>query len=70
MCLIKRTKEANVKTGEICDDIHTKFYTETSGDIFDGNDGMAILKRACWEGGVRVPLIWYWKGRIEFGGLL
>jgi len=59
--------KANVKTGEKYDNIHTKFYTETSGDIFDGNDGMAGLKRDNWEGGVRVPLIWYWKGKIKPG---
>ncbi len=49
------------------DDIHTKFYSEINGDVFDGNDGMAGLKRSNWEGGVRVPLIWYWKGKIKPG---
>ena len=38
-----------------------------SGDVFDGNNGLAGLKYTNWEGGVRVPLIWYWKGQIDAG---
>ncbi len=49
------------------DNIKTKFYSDINGDVFDGNDGMAGLKRTNWEGGVRVPLIWYWKGKIKEG---
>ena len=49
------------------DNVTTKFYSELSGDIFDGNDGMAGMKRSNWEGGTRVPLLWYWKGKINSG---
>lgn len=49
------------------DNIESKFYSEINGDVFDGNDGMAGLKRDNWEGGVRVPLIWFWKGKIRAG---
>lgn len=49
------------------DNIKTKFYSEVNGDVFNGNDGMAGLKRSNWEGGVRVPLIWHWKGKIKAG---
>ena len=63
--LIKPVRE-NIR-GEKIDNIHTKYYSETAVDVFDGNDGMAGLKRSNWEGGVRVPLIYYWKGKIEGG---
>lgn len=53
--------------GEKIDNIHTKYYSNTAVDVFDGNDGMAGIKRSNWEGGVRVPLIYYWKGHIEGG---
>ena len=49
------------------DNINSKFYSEIGNDVFDGNDGMAGLKRDNWEGGVRVPLFWYWKGKIQAG---
>ncbi|WP_139958696.1 sulfatase-like hydrolase/transferase [Flavicella sediminum] len=59
----------NIHTGQKYDDIQTRFYSETSGDVFDGNDGMSGYKRSNWEGGSRVPLIWYWKNKIESGTL-
>lgn len=63
-----RTQKAHTKlSGGKFDNIHNKYYSEVNGDIFDGNDGMAGLKRSNWEGGVRVPLIWYWKGKIRSG---
>jgi arylsulfatase A-like enzyme len=49
------------------DNIKTKFYSELNGDVFDGNDGMAGLKRSNWEGGTRIPLFWYWKDKIQPG---
>ncbi len=55
--------------GESYDNIHSKFYSELAGDVFDGNDGMAGLKRSNWEGGVRVPLFWYWKDKIAKGAV-
>ncbi len=54
-------------SGEKIDNINTKYYSDTAVDVFDGNDGMAGIKRSNWEGGVRVPLIYYWKGKIEGG---
>lgn len=53
--------------GQKFDNIHIKYTSELSGDIFDGNDGMAGMKRSNWEGGVRVPLFWYWEGKIDGG---
>ncbi len=63
--LVKSNK-VNILDEKI-DNINTKYYSETAVDIFDGNDGMAGIKRSNWEGGVRVPLIYYWKGHIEGG---
>ena len=54
-------------SGETYDNITTKFYSKLNGDIFDGNNGMAGLKRSNWEGGTRVPLFWYWKNKIQPG---
>jgi arylsulfatase A-like enzyme len=61
-----RTSKGNINVkGEKYDNIKTRYNSEVAGDIFDGNDGMSGLKRSNWEGGTRVPLFWYWKGRIQ-----
>ncbi len=60
----------NMQTGEKFDNLNTKFYSHLAGDVFNGNDGMAGLKRDNWEGGVRVPLIYHWPGKIEGGEVL
>jgi len=57
----------NIHTGEIYDGVITKFTSESSGDVFDGNDGMAGRKRDNFEGGVRLPLLVRWPGVIEAG---
>lgn len=62
-----KSAKKNFLTGEPLDDINTKYYSENAVDVFDGNDGMAGLKRSNWEGGVRVPLYYYWKGHFEGG---
>lgn len=41
-----------------------------SGDIFNGNASMAGLKRSNLQGGVNVPLIFYWKGTFDENVLL
>lgn len=57
----------NVSTGEFYDDITTKHYSELSGDVFDGNDGMAGKKWTAWEGGPRVPAMVRWPGKVGAG---
>ncbi len=57
----------NMQTGEHFDNIDTKYYSDLVGDVFDGNDGMAGMKRDNWEGGVRVPLIYHWPGKLQGG---
>lgn len=51
--------------GEPFNDITTKFYSETGGDIFNGNDGMAGLKWSSWEGGTRIPYIVRYPGMVK-----
>ncbi|MGF1483499.1 MAG: sulfatase-like hydrolase/transferase [Opitutales bacterium] len=57
----------NVRTGERHDNVSTRFTSETSGDVFNGNDGMSGRKRDSWEGGVRLPFLARWPGRIAAG---
>jgi arylsulfatase A-like enzyme len=60
----------NMQTGKRFNNLNTKYYSHLAGDVFNGNDGMAGMKRDNWEGGVRVPLIYHWPGRIEGGKVL
>lgn len=57
----------NMLSGDLFDDYTNKYYSNLSGDRFNGNCGMAGLKRSNLEGGVRIPLIFYQKGRWEGG---
>ncbi|MCZ8511713.1 sulfatase-like hydrolase/transferase [Paenibacillus filicis] len=51
--------------GTPIDNVHTKFHSDTCGDIFDGNNGMAGLKLTSWEGGVKIPYLIRWPGHIN-----
>ena len=55
----------NKKTGESVDNLRTKFYSVTSGDIFNGNAGRAGLKYSNLEGGINIPLTFYWKNKLK-----
>ena len=55
--------------GEPFDEITTKFYSETGGDVFNGNDGMGGLKWSSWEGGTRIPYIARLPGMITPGSV-
>lgn len=59
--------ERNMRTGEDYNNITTKLYSELSGDVFNGNDGMAGTKFTCWEGGPRIPYMVRWPGAITPG---
>lgn len=59
--------ERNLLTGEEYDNVTTKYYTELSGDVFNGNDGMAGRKFYNWEGGIRLPYMARWPGVIDGG---
>ncbi|MDR2913602.1 MAG: sulfatase-like hydrolase/transferase [Tannerella sp.] len=55
----------NIKTKELFDNSRNKYYSNRSGDIFNGNAGMAGLKCSNLEGGIQIPLVFYWKGKIK-----
>jgi arylsulfatase A-like enzyme len=57
----------NLTNGELFDDYQHKYYSNLSGDIFNGNASMAGLKRSNLEGGVHVPLVFYGPGIIPSG---
>lgn len=57
----------NILTGERFDDHTRKYYSDLAGDVFDGNGSQAGMKRSNLEGGIRVPLIIKWPGKIEKG---
>ncbi|MBX2872213.1 MAG: arylsulfatase [Saprospiraceae bacterium] len=44
-----------------------KWRTSESGDIFDGAGGRAGLKRSGYQGGVQLPMIVRWPGKIQPG---
>lgn len=44
-----------------------KFDSEHDGDVFNGNGNLSGKKFSFWEGGIRVPLIVKWPGKIEPG---
>lgn len=57
----------NLQDGNLFDNDSDKYYSETAGDIFNGNAGMAGLKRSNLEGGIHVPLAFYCKDVIAAG---
>jgi arylsulfatase A-like enzyme len=57
----------NMKTGQLFNNVTDRYYSDLAGDIFDGNNGMAGLKRSNWEGGARVPLFIRWPGKFKAG---
>ncbi|HCC51866.1 MAG TPA: sulfatase, partial [Porphyromonadaceae bacterium] len=55
----------NMKTGERFDGSYNKYYSDKAGDIFNGNMGLAGLKGSNLNGGINIPLIFYWKGKLK-----
>ena len=53
------------RTGELFDNLYDKYYSEKAGDIFNGNGGLAGVKFSNLEGGISIPLVFYWKGRLQ-----
>ncbi|WP_246997841.1 arylsulfatase [Arenibacter sp. F26102] len=58
---------ANIMSGERFDNVEHKYYSDLSGDVFDGNGGRAGMKRSNLQGGIQVPLIVRWPAKIEAG---
>jgi len=59
----------HMETGEVFDDLVSKYYSESAGDVFNGNGGRAGMKRSNLQGGLEVPLIVRWPGRIQAGSV-
>lgn len=57
----------NLVTGELFDNYKDKYYSEKSGDVFNGNASMAGMKRSNLEGGIHIPLVFYCEGVIPAG---
>ncbi|WP_186757155.1 arylsulfatase [Echinicola salinicaeni] len=57
----------NMQTGKRFDNLENKYYSELAGDIFDGNNGRAGMKRSNLQGGIEVPLIVRWPGKVKAG---
>jgi arylsulfatase A-like enzyme len=55
----------NMRTGERFDGSYSKYYSDKAGDIFNGNMGLAGLKESNLNGGINIPLIFYWKGKFK-----
>jgi arylsulfatase A-like enzyme len=60
-----RKPYANMKTGEVFDNLQYKYYSDLGGDVFNGNGGRAGLKRSNLQGGIEVPLIVRWPKKIK-----
>jgi len=61
----RTSSKIDMVTGKKFDDYMNKTRTENIHDIFNGNMGMAGLKRSNLEGGVHVPLTYYWKNHLN-----
>ncbi|QDH81505.1 arylsulfatase [Echinicola soli] len=57
----------NMQTGERFDNLQNKYYSDLAGDIFNGNNGRAGMKRSNLQGGLEVPLIVRWPGHTPVG---
>ena len=64
-----RTQKHSTLDGRPVDNRDNPFRTETCGDIFNGNDGMAGDKFSNWDGGNRIVFLASWPGVIEEGSV-
>ncbi len=54
----------DVRTGQLIDNCYLRFTSEVVGDYFNGNMGMTGKKRSNLDGGVVVPLTYYWPSKF------
>ncbi|MCK9343984.1 MAG: sulfatase-like hydrolase/transferase, partial [Massilibacteroides sp.] len=52
-------------SGEKVDHCKYMFRSDKVGDVFNGNMGMAGKKRSNMDGGIHVPLTYYWPGHFK-----
>jgi arylsulfatase A-like enzyme len=55
----------DMRTGERFDGSYSKYYSDKAGDVFNGNMGLAGLKNSNLNGGIHIPLVFYWKGKLQ-----
>ena len=55
----------NPKTNKLLDNLFDKYYSDKVGDVFNGNAGMAGIKYSNLNGGINIPLTFYWKGKLQ-----
>lgn len=60
-----RTQTTTSLTGTAFNPHDYPIRSDTCGDIFNGNSGLAGRKRDNWEGGTRIPLIARWPSHIQ-----
>ncbi len=60
-------REGHNAKGEPTNLTDNKWRTSESGDIFNGAGGRAGLKRSGYQGGVQLPMIVRWPGKIKPG---
>ena len=60
-----RTSQSHWLSGQKVDNCKYKFRSDKVGDVFNGNMGMAGKKRSNLDGGIHVPLTFYWPGHFE-----
>ena len=60
-----RTQRNETLDGIKVNDKDNPFRTETCGDTFDGNNGMAGLKFSNWDGGNKIVFMAKWPGVIR-----
>lgn len=59
----------DLTTGKLFDNYQHKYYSELANDVFNGNGGRAGLKKSNLQGGVNVPLLARWPGKITAGAV-
>ena len=64
-----RTQTNETLDGRPTNEKDNPFRTETCGDIFNGNDGLAGLKFSNWDGGNRICFMAKWDGVIKSGSI-
>ena len=55
----------NNNTKEFFDNFYNKYRSVEAGDVFNGNAGLAGIKYSNLNGGITIPLTFYWKGKFR-----
>ncbi len=63
----RTSKTHDLVQGKVIDNLTVKYRSDVCGDIFDGNMGLAGIKRSNLNGGITVPLTYYMPGTIKPG---